>query len=693
MLVVGKSVFRRALWWMIFCVTVPAWSGVERVEILQQEPFNDGLVYGAVGSYEVIYGRVHFTLSPECASSQIVSDLQWARTDKSGMVHYSSDFYLLRPLDGKRGNGSLLVDIPNRGNTLGYAFNFPFYPMGLEKFSLAGDGFLFKRGFTIFGIGWQADVVDNFPKKLKLHGPAVNKEKDTRGLVRSDIIFTDDGKRSMGLGHWSHEAYPALIHDRDNQLTVRDTAYGRKTIIPRSQWTFGIWENGVFKENQTHISLLKGSFEKGRIYEAVYASDSPKFIGLGLTAVRDAVSYLRHNPESPVSVERVIGFGASQTARFLRHFLYHGMNVDLENRLVLDGFLASVAGAGRGSFHHPFAQPSRFALPFSGTDYPSDQFPFSDTLQKDPFSGKQDGIRSQDKPGTHEPKIIYLNTGYEYWNRATSLIHTTIDGKKDLDLPANTRYYHIASASHLPHSMPPSHTFSVKENYRMIGQHEGNPINYFWCERALLKTLDDWVAGKAEPPPSRFPTIRDGSLVQPNAYTFPTLPGVRSATKPYAPVSLDYGPYFQSKGIIGNQPPLHEINKTYPVLVPKTDIDGNELGGIRLPEVAVPVGTFTPWNWRSPQIGAPDKPTDLAGSFFPFARTRQERLEAGDPRLSLEERYKNRHAYLGRFVQAALPLIRDGYLMAEDLPHMIDFANQLWDLTHEKPGTEKGAGQ
>ncbi len=617
-LVFGGWFLRRPQLGYLLFLTTSLWAGaagVERLEIIKREPFQNGISFGSVGPYEMVQGLVHYTLKP--GSENIVSDLAWAEVDKDGLIRYSSDFYLVKPVDSKRGNGSLLIDLPNRGTVLGFSLNIPFYPMGLSKFSLAGDGFVFRRGFTLFGVGWQSDSPKGFPNKLRLHPPAVMSSPKIRGLVRSEFIVTDDGVKTMPLGHWSHEAYPVLISGKTHSLTVRDSPYGKRNVICPDDWAFATWENGRLKKDLYHISLRNGFFEKGRIYDAVYTTDKPKFVGLGLTAVRDIVSYLRYDKNSPVSIQRTIGFGASQSGRFLRHFLYYGLNQDDQSRMVIDGFLASVSGAGRGGFNHRFAQPSRFASSYFGIDYPTDIFPFSDIAQVDVFSNQRDGLRPENIGGA-KIKIIYLNTGHEYWGRAASLIHTTPNGEKDIAIHENTRYYHIASASHLPADMPPTRNLSKKAHYRMIGKNLGNPSNYFWCERALIGALDDWVANRKDPPHSRFPTIEGGTLVKPEMYNFPKILNAETPKKAYSPRLLDYGPHFLDQGIVAKQPPMAEKDKTYLTLVPKADRDGNELGGLRLPEIVVPVGSFTPWNWRAPEIGAPTQPADLAGSFFPF---------------------------------------------------------------------------
>ncbi len=660
----------------------PALAGVERIEIVSQEPFAGGKAFGSVGAYEMIMGKLHFVLDPEHLGNQRVTDLRYAPRDERGKVRYMADFYLVRPVDSTRGNGSLLLDICNRGRPTLAGFNFPDYQ--IHDYSQgggpAGDGFLMKRGFTLFGLGWQADVPEDRPDLFKLYPlRAVSGATPIRGLARSDMIF-DQEAHTMPLSHWGHVPNPvADPNDSRNVLTVRDSRLGERRVIARDRWQFGRWENGAVTPGLDAIAFPEG-FEKGKIYELVYVSEKPILMGLSMTAVRDAASYLRDHQESPAAVKRVLAFGGSQSGRFLRHFLYQGFHLGLDGKRVVDGVFTSVAGAGRGSFNHRFAQPSRASLPFLTFFFPTDIFPFSGVSQKDSLSGREEGLWRGDLPEETLPKVMQTNTGFEYWGRAASLIHTRVDGKADLELLSNERIYHLASFQHFPGPLPLASELDlsfakIRTAYPM------NPLCFLWCERALLMALDAWVRGDATPPPSRMPRLDNQTLMEPGKLDFPAIPGVRAPQKAYEPLLLDYGPDFHSGGIIAHQPP--GPGAAYPVLVARVDADGNELGGIRLPEVAVPVATYTPWNWRHPESGAPGELADMAGAMLPFPRTRAERLASGDPRLSLEERYHSREEYIGKYAEAASKLIAEGYLLAEDLPSLIAYANKLWELARE----------
>ena len=369
----------------------------------------------------------------------------------------------------------------------------------------------------------------------------------------------------------------------------------------------------------------------------MYRAQNPTVAGLGLAAVRDLVSHLKYEPNDVATVKRALGFGISQSGRFLRHFLYQGFNADERDRKVFDGVNAHVAGGGRGSFNHRFAEPSRDASPFLTFFYPTDIFPFTDVEQTDPETRETDGVLKVTAKQNVLPKIFYTNSSYEYWGRAASLIHINIDGKADATSMDNVRMYYFPGGQHGAGQFPP---------VRNQTQNQQTTVDYSWSMRALLLALDSWVKDGTNPPASQVPKVADGSLVLPRDVKFPKVPGVKFPLTVHEAWRVDYGTEFKTRGRIANEPP--RIGKAFPVMVPQVDSDGIDKGGVRMPEVAVPLATLTGWNPRDPKIGAPDQLMDFAGSYLPFSKTRAERERAGDPRLSIEERYSNRDVYLGK---------------------------------------------
>jgi hypothetical protein len=367
------------------------------------------------------------------------------------------------------------------------------------------------------------------------------------------------------------------------------------------------------------------------------------------------------------ALDRALGFGISQSGRFLRTYLYYGFNEDESHRRVFDGVIAHVAGGGRGSFNHRFAQASRDAHPYLNFFYPTDIFPFTDRAQVDFRTGVNDGLLVFQEL-EHLPKVFYTNSSYEYWGRAASLIHTSIDGREDAKLLDNVRIYHFSGSQHGPAGFPPKVT---------SGQQKSNPMDFRWAMRALLVSMDRWTTHEAEPPASRYGRIEDDTLVSPDGLDFPDLPGVDRHARIHKAYRADYGEEFRSDGIVAKEPP--EIGDAYPMMVPAVDADGNEKAGISLPEHSVPLATYTGWNVFNESSGPTHVLSNMQGSFIPFPRTASERKKTLDPRLSIEERYPSREHYLGLVAEAALALIDDGYLLGEDLPAILSQAGEHWD--------------
>lgn len=668
-----------------FAAVLPAAAQVERLEIASREPYADGRAFGLAGPYEVLRGTVHFAADPESAADRRVVDLDKAPRDADGKVRYRADFSILKPVDASRGNGAVLLDVVNRGGSIALGFDFPNYQFQTPQ-DPAGDGWLLRHGFTVAAVGWQADVPEGYrgPFTIRLEAP---RAAGVEGLVRAETVF-DEAATTMTLSHWGHVPYEvADPEDPRNVLTVRDAELDERRPIARASWRFAREEDGAVVPSRGSI-YLDGGFTPGRIYEAVYVARDPFVVGLGLTALRDFTSYLKHGSGTPVAVDRALAFGGSQTARVLRHLLYQGFNADRDGRRVLDGVFSLVGGAGRGSFNHRFAQPSRAAAPFTMFHYPTDQFPFTGTAETDPVTGRSGSLLEAAQAAGVAPKIFHVNSSSEYWNRAASLLHVTVDGQAEIEPSPDERIYNLASTQHFGVALPPPRSIEVGEITSFACAWPMNPAVTSWVQRALLLALDAWVARGEEPPPSVYPRL--GELTTPEAFTFPAIPGVTPPHHPYVARRLDYGPRFASEGVVDRQPPA--VGAAFAVEVPVTDADGNDVGGLRLPEIAVPLATYASWNLRDPATGGAGELCILTGSFFPFHATRAAREAAGDPRPAVAERYGSRDEYVGRYAAAAVKLIRDGYLLAEDLPAMVEHAGALWDLVQREDGDGEDSG-
>lgn len=668
-------------WWAILALLltlVPHSSAegkVVRVVVDRREVILDGRAWGDAGAYEKLVGRIFFAFDPRNPANEMVVDLALAPVNGDGMVEAWAEFMVLQPVESARRRGVAWLEVSNRGGkaSLRYfnqAVGGNLDPAGEEDF---GDGLLLRHGLTIIWVGWQWDVPPG-ENLLRLHVPVARLPGgEIEGLVRADWTV-DEPQDLLQLGHRGHRSYVPVEPDHpDNVLTVRTGRMAPREIVPRESWSFVEDGNGRQAGQPTAIRL-EGGFLAGRIYELVYRSSNPRVVGLGLAAVRDVISYAKYELDSLFPVRLGIAFGVSQTGRFLRHFIYQGFNSDEGGRKAFDGMLIHTAGAGRGSFNHRFAQPSRDAHRYSAFFYPTDLFPFTSRTQQDPVTDREDGLFATAR-ADHLPRIFYTNTGYEYWGRAASLIHTSVDGTQDVAPRENERIYHLAGGQHSVGRFPPPEESLMGDG--PIPAYRGNPVNFFLTLRALALRLVDWTEDTVEPPASAYPRLAQGTLVPPDGMAFPPLPGVGVPKVIHHAYRVDYGPRWQSEGVIERQPP--SVGPPFPSLVSQVDGLGNEVAGVRGVELRVPVGTFTPWNLRYGFSAQTEELTDFRGTFIPFSRTPDERRTRGDPRPDLTALYPNLDAYLERVRAATRDLVSEGFLLPGDAPLAVEEAQARWE--------------
>ena len=623
------------------------------------------------GEYEKLSGTVELALDPSHGANARIVDLGLAPRNARGGVDASADFMVLRPRRLPARGSTALLEVSNRG---GKAL-LPYFARGTWSLDPSrsedfGDRLLTRLGLTLIWIGWQFDVPRQ-PDLLRLHAPVARADgRPIEGLVRSDWTI-EHPTTTLSLAHRDHVAYPVAdpLHT-DNVLTVRSARLGPREIVPRDRWRFARLEAGRLVDDPTHVHLA-GGFQPGRIYELVYRAQDPVVVGIGLAAVRDIVAWARHDARADFPVTAAVAFGVSQSGRFLRSFLYQGFNTDEAGRKVFDGMLIHTAGAGRGSFNHRFAQPSRDAHRFSAFFYPTDIFPFTTRVQRDAELGVADGLLgpSSGRP-EHRPKIFFTNTGYEYWGRAASLIHTSVDGRSDVAPLPTERIYHLASAQHFTTPFPPPPAERVGLAYR------GNALDFMPTMRALLVRLLEWVVDDRPPPPSAMPTVAAGTLVPIGGLRLPRIPDLTPPTVIHQAHRVDYGPQWAA-GIITREPP--GIGAPFPALVSRVDANGNEAAGIRGVEVQAPLATYTPWLLRGGTGPDAGELTDFLGTYVPLARTEAERLRWSDTRPSIEARYADKRAYVETATRAAESLAASGLLLGEDVPRVIDRARAHWD--------------
>ena len=646
------------------------------IEIEQRDDVLEGHAWAEAGAYEKLSGRVMFAFDPGNPANKAITDLDLAPRNADGRVEAWADLVVLQPKNPASRRGIGWIEVSNRGGKASLAyFNRGAGDLNPETAEHFGDGLLLDEGLTVIWVGWQWDVPESPEALLNLHVPAAQGPDGTAvtGLVRADWAVDTETER-LGLSDRGHQAYgPSDTSAPENVLAVRDSREGVRTVIPGHQWRFEAED--AASGHMTHIHL-EGGFKAGKIYELVYKAEDPPIVGLGLAAVRDIASYAKYDPQSEFRIQHAVAFGVSQTGRFLRHFLYQGFNADEQNRKVYDGLLIHTAGAGRGSFNHRFAQPSRDAQPYANFFYPTDLYPFTSYAQPDPVSGQNEGLLDHVAP-EFRPKTFYTNSGYEYWGRAASLIHTTPDGSSDVAPLENERIYHLSSAQHYWRPGWPT------EDRRVPGAdaYTLTPLNLLITLRALAIRLIEWVETDATPPASAYPLLADGTLVTAKGVAYPEMPGIAIARIPHLAYRADYGPDW-AQGIVGNQPPI--VGEAYPVFVPQVDGFGNEISGLRGLALLAPLATYTPWSLRIAAPAGNDHLVSFQGTYIPLPLDEDERLAADDPRPSLEALYGDKDGFMQRVKLGASYLVSQGSLLERDRQFMIDRQSAHWDWLHSR---------
>lgn len=673
---------------MLIAAAVPA--EVERIEVTARELFADGVDFGVTGPYEKIRGRLYYAVDPQDPANAAVVDLDLAPAGADGKVRFSGDFVLLKPVDMQRGNRRLLYDVNNRGNLYmlrhingGARSN---DPTSLED---AGNGFLMEQGYTLLWSAWNWDVRQG-DHRLQIDLPvAGGPGRPIRQRIVAEIVnsFSLEPAPSMPLAWGNSRCYPALDpHDNSKAvLTVRDAPLAERTPVANDRWRFARVENGVEIPDPTSITV-DGGIQPGKIYELIYEVQNPKVVGLGLTSIRDAISFFhfegsdRFGNPSPAATRGADGtwtpvvdyayiFGVSQSGRVITHMLWQGFHVDEHGRMVFDGARIHVAGGGKGGFNHRFAQTTHHPSHLEGNAFPADHPPFNFLPEG---SGPDNDVLTKAKRLGAIPKIIITNNSLEYWTRSASLVHTDQAGTVDAEMHPEVRYYMTNGA---PHG-------GASSRERTVTEHGRNPLDVGPVQRAMLVNLDRWVSDGVEPPPSRYPRIDRGELITAEEHRrrFPAIPGLRHPGRNLKPPRVDYGPEFFTTGVMTEVPPI--VGPAYRTLVPAFDADGNGIGGIRLPELTVPLGTYQGWNPRREEAGAPEFLTRFDGSFWAFPITDAERTRTGDPRPSIETRYAGRQDYVDRVAAEVRRLVEDRMLLAADGEAIVELAGRIaWPPT------------
>jgi hypothetical protein len=669
---------------------------VTRFDITVRRPLAGGATFGSAGPYEELKGWLRLCIDPTHAANVRITDGDRAPRNADGRVEFASDVSLLLPVDRARCSGRLLLDVVNRGNTVAVPnFNSasrPLFTPGADPNPPieCGDGFLMRRGYVIISCGWQGDLPPGLPGLLRLHAPQA---RAADGSPLTGRVFaqlqTHASVSHRLLSDRGHQPYPAAdVDERDAFLTVQDQPDGEPLPVPRDRWRFARVLDGRVVPDPHHLWLADG-FEPGRLYRIVYTAIGAPVVGLGLAALRDAVSWLKYGAATdghpaPGRLRHAYAYGRSQTGRLLRTLVYHDLNLDEHGREALDGLIANVAGGMRGEFNQRFGQNSK--------DRPqmmAHLFPFTDVAQRDSDTALTDALHRRVDARRSALKVMYTNSSAEYHRGDASLIHTDPDGERDVRHGPSTRIYHFAGTEHGLGVWPPTDRQLAAADPTGAVEHSQNlrgTIDYARLLRACLVNLDRWVSEGVEPPPSLHPRIADGTAVTPEELSkvFDGIPGAHYPVHHPRPRRLDFGAH----GEIRETPTLPpRRGRPYGSRVSAVDADGNEVGGIVVPEVAVPLATHTGWNLRHPDIGGAAQLLVFAGSTVPFARTRGERAASGDPRASIEERYRSREDYLERVRRAALELCARRHLLEDDVELSVTLAARMWDRFTAEAGS------
>ena len=646
---------------------------ITRIEITSVEsPTFEGRTFGSVGPYEKLRGKAYGEVDPTDPHNAVITDIELAPRNANGKVEYSMDIFILKPVDLRRGNHKVFLDMNNRGKMRVLRLNDVAVTNNPTTAADAGSGFIMNLGYSVVGNGWDfgatsedAGLTISLPIAKSPDGSSIT------GLSYEYINFNNAKSVRYRL------AYPTATREKSEAtLTVRVRLGDRPTTIPATAWEY--------VDEETIRLLPAGTpFEQSHVYEFTYTARDPVVAALGLAATRDFVSFLRHAARDDVGtpnplagdVQQTFSFSISQPSRALNDYQTLGFNEDEHRRRVIDGMLKWTGGGSGDQINYRFAQTGRTERNRQNHLYPEGVFPFAHQALTDHLSGRTGGRSARCTVSSTCAKTFEANSSNEYWVKASSLLHSDTRGK-DLADPESVRFYLISGLSH-----------GVGNATSMgICQQFLNPTNPYPALRALLIGLDQWVTQGTEPPNSRVPRQADntavtaaprpgyqsGSVPQ-EALGWPTIPAVAYTGLITTRYHLDFGPTFYKEGIVSNYPPSLEGRPAYPIFVSRVDQDGNELAGIRLPPVEAPVATTTGWALRREGYGLNDG-CEGAGQNIPFSKTKAERLATGDPRISLEERYGTHDGYVQAVANAARQLMKQHLLLEEDVQRYIDEA-------------------
>ncbi len=653
---------------------------VKRVVVDKKvSPAFEGRRFGDAGQYETLAGRAFGELDPNDPRNAVITDIRLAPRNAAGKVEYMATFFLVKPIDMSRSSHLLWHDVPNRGGriTIGVA----------ER----------NDGDIGLSSGWQGDATgstapgpDNdfvvVPRARNLDGSPLT------GVVLGRILNVSGMNSRPMMVHSNAVPYkPASLDTAKATLTTHasetiDGVIGKEATIASRDWAWAKCTAGTpfpGTPDPTEICLRNG-FDPSLLYQVAFTAADPPVLGIGFAAFRDMASFFRHAAQddeatpNPVAgqISWVVSRGSSQSGNFLRALLQLGFTEDESRRKVYDGAWPIIAGR-RISLNTRFAMPDGVLKLYE----PGSEGPQWWSAWPDPIRGlPKSGILDRCLASKTCPRIFEHFGAAEVWGLKLTPEWVGTLGDTDIPLPTNVRRYYIASTQHgggrggfsvalAPAPSCPSAGFGM-------GTFAANPMPHAETVNALRFHFRRWIMNDVAPPPSQWPRLADGTLVDASkqAMGFPTIPGV----PPTAPTGLinpmldyDWGPEFNrvdASGVPSRVPP--PIAHVIKMKAPKVDADGNELGGVPVVLRDAPLGTYLGWNITADGFHK-GQACNYAGGMIPFARTKAERLERGDPRLSLEERYGSHDGYVQAVGRAAAQAAARGFLLEGDAASLI----------------------
>jgi hypothetical protein len=626
--------------------TSVAQARIVRLDIVRTESATfGGTSFAAAGTYDKIVARAHGELNPADPHNAIITDINLAPRNANGMVEYATDVYILKPTNLAKGSGKIFYDVVNRGSKLSLADFNGIGPNDPTTAADAGTGLLMRMGYSIVWSGWEDPSVIG-----------------TSGLSASlPIAMNPDGSHITGqtifeqifdspTGDTYTLLYKAATTDQATAtMYVRNSSSGPRAVVPTTVWSYV--DNQHVKINRTDPFLA--NYDNGAAYELVYTAIDPIVLGIGFAATRDVLSFLHYDTSTanPLSggIQWVLGRGDSQSGRYIKGFIHLGFNADESARIVFHGVNPHISGAHDIASNDRWGDGNATGRKYQRHTIAKQEFPFTYEVRTDPISGKTDGIFVRCQPTGTCPKVIHTDSGNEPYLKPTVLV--TSDGVgHDITLPSNVRLYDVGSTQHGPSAVP-----SLG-----ICQQLSNPNEWAPYIRALFVALDLWTTAGVEPPPSAYARISDGTAV-PTPQAFPNIPGVTYTgwINPVAVLDKSHLPYMPIPGT------------DYMVFAPKVDADGNDIPGVRTIDVQVPLATYTGWGLRRTGF-APNEDCGLQGQYIPFQLTKDARIAAGDPRLSVQERYGSFSGYYFSLLFAISNTVGQRFLLAEDAPRLFN---------------------